>query len=60
LAKRRPYYDEIQSLLYEESPMVYLFTGKVITVVRRDLQNVEVTPLGGVLHNVESLWLNPL
>ncbi|XVJ51901.1 MAG: ABC transporter substrate-binding protein [Vampirovibrio sp.] len=60
LAKRRPYYDEIQSLLYDESPMVYLYTGKVITVVRRDLQNVEVTPLGGVLHNVESLWLNPL
>ena len=55
--KRKPYYDEIQAILYDESPMVYLFTGKVLMAVRNDLQNVEVTPLGGALHNVESVWI---
>jgi peptide/nickel transport system substrate-binding protein len=56
-AKRKPYYDEIQSILYEESPMVYLFTGKVLVAVRSELQNVDVTPLGGALHNIESIWI---
>jgi peptide/nickel transport system substrate-binding protein len=56
-AKRKPYYDEIQNILYNESPMVYLFTGKVLVAVRSDLQNVDVTPLGGALHNIESLWI---
>jgi peptide/nickel transport system substrate-binding protein len=55
--KRKPYYDEIQAILNDESPMVYLFTGKVLMAVRNDLENVEVTPLGGALHNVESVWI---
>ena len=58
-AKRKPYYDEIQSVLYDESPMVYLFTGKVLLAVRSDLQNVDATPLGGALHNIESIWIKP-
>lgn len=56
-SKRQPYYDEIQRILYDESPMIYLFTGKVILAIRSELQNIDATPLGGALHNVESIWL---
>ncbi len=57
LEKRQPYYNEIQRILYEESPMIYLFTGKVIMAIRNELQNIDATPLGGALHNVDSIWL---
>jgi peptide/nickel transport system substrate-binding protein len=58
-AEREPVYHEIQQILYEEAPMLYLYSPKIILATRKELQNVDITPLGGSLHNIESIYLTP-
>jgi len=58
IEQRRLVYNQVQEILYRESPMIYLFSGNVILAIRDELRNVDVTPLGGGLHNIESIWIN--
>jgi peptide/nickel transport system substrate-binding protein len=57
--ERRPVYNQIQDILNTEAPMLYLYSPKVILAIRDELQNVDATPLGGALHNIESIYLSP-
>ncbi len=55
--KRRVYYDAYQRAVSDQLPMIYLYSGKSLIAIRSELQNLDITPLGGAFHNVESLWL---
>lgn len=56
--KRRPIYNRYQQILFEQAPMIYLYSPQDIIAVRQRLQNVRPTLLGGVQHNLHALWLS--
>ena len=53
---RRCYYFEVQEILAEQQPMIFLVSAKDFIGYRNRWQNIDPTPLGGVTWNLESLW----
>jgi peptide/nickel transport system substrate-binding protein len=58
MAKRREYYNAYQQVVVDHLPFIYLYSGKQILAMRNHIHNVDPTPLGGLIHNFESLWLD--
>jgi peptide/nickel transport system substrate-binding protein len=59
LNERKAIYDKYQQVIYDQAPLVYLFSQLQVVAVRERVQNVDPTPLGGVTHNMEELWIDP-
>ncbi len=57
--KRKSYFFEVQSILAEEQPFIFLVSPKDYAGYRNRWKNVKPTPLGGVTWNMESLWAEP-
>lgn len=55
--KRKLLYDEYQQLVYDEKPIIYLYSPIRISAVRNKFDNIYPTELGGVLHNIEEIYL---
>ena len=55
--KRKPYYDKYQQIIYEQKPMLYLYSPLTIMAVRNKIKNLYPTALGGALHNLEELYI---
>lgn len=59
-AERKKIYDEVQQILYDEMPMIYVATNKYIVATRNTLHNFCPTPLSqqsNGLHNLEEIWV---
>jgi peptide/nickel transport system substrate-binding protein len=55
--KRKAHYDEFQAIIADEVPMVYTVLGARLTAVRNKFGNLKPAPYGGVLHNLEELYI---
>lgn len=55
--KRKPLYDRYQEIIYEERPIIYLYSPLTIMAVRDKIKNLYPTPLGGAMHNIEELYI---
>ncbi len=55
--KRKELYNKYQEIVYENRPFIYLYSPTNIVAVRKRLGNVYPTQLGGVLHNIEEIYL---
>ena len=58
-AKRRAAFFEVQEIMAEQQPLIFLVTANDYVGLRNRWQNVHPTPLGGVLWNFEALWAEP-
>ena len=56
---RKKYFFEVQEILAEQQPLIFLVSPKDFVGYRNRWQNVDPTPLGGVTWNEESLWAEP-
>jgi len=56
-AVRKRAYDRLQAVVREEQPMVYLGHPEYMTAVRNRFGNVDPTPLGGALHDIEEIYV---
>jgi len=56
---RKKYFFEVQEILAEQQPLIFLVSPKDFVGYRNRWQNVDPTPLGGVTWNQESLWAEP-
>ena len=56
--ERKKYYDRYQEIIYNEKPMIYLYSPLRITAIRNKFKNVYPTSLGGVLHNIEEIYID--
>ena len=56
---RKKYYFEVQEILAEQQPMIFLVSAKDYVGYRNRWQNITPTPLGGITWNLESLWAKP-
>lgn len=57
--KQRTDFFEVQAILAEQQPLVFLVTSNQYVGLKNRWQNVKPTPLGGVLWNLEALWAEP-
>jgi len=56
-AVRKRAYDRLQAVVREEQPFVYLGHPEYMTAVRNRFGNVDPTPLGGALHDIELIFV---
>ena len=56
-AKRKRLYDEWQRIVADEVPVIFTVIPLNIIAVNNRLQNIKPTPLGGVLHNIEEIYI---
>ncbi len=55
--KRKLIYDKYQQIIYDERPIIYLYSPLTITAVRKKIKNLHPTPLGGTTHNLDELYI---
>ena len=53
---RKRYFNEVQAILAEQQPLIFLVSPKDFVGYRNRWQNIAPTALGGVTWNMESLW----
>ena len=56
-SKRKSIYDKYQQIIYDERPIIYLYSPLTMTAVRNRIRNLYPTPLGGTLHNIEEIYV---
>lgn len=57
--KRVAAFFEVQAIMAEQQPLVFLVTANSYVGLKNRWQNVKPTPLGGVLWNLDALWARP-
>jgi peptide/nickel transport system substrate-binding protein len=55
-AARHRIYDQYQQIVYDQAPLIYLYSPLSIVAVRDRIQNFDPTPLEA-FHNSEELWI---
>ena len=55
---RKKYYDRYQEIIYNEKPMIYLYSPVRISAIRNKFKNVYPTSLGGIIHNIEEIYID--
>ena len=53
---RKKYYDEYQAIVYDEKPLIYIYSPIRIVAIRNKFKNIYPTTLGGVTHNIEEIY----
>ena len=63
-AERRKLYNRFQEIVYEEQPMIYIYTNVMLTAARNNVGNYRPTPFGSVyytpkgsMYNLEEIYL---
>ena len=56
-AKRKQLYEEYQQIIYDEKPLIYLYSPLLIYAVRKRFGNLHPTEIGGVMHNIEEIYI---
>ncbi len=56
-ADRKKYYDEYQEIVYNEKPLIYIYSPIRIIALRNKFKNIYPTSLGGVTHNIEEIFI---
>ena len=56
--ERKPYYDRYQEIIYNEKPIIYLYSPLRIIAVRKKIKNIFPTELSGLLYNLDELYID--
>ncbi len=56
--ERKKFYNRYQEIIYNEKPMIYLYSPIRITAIRNKFKNIYPTTLGGVIHNIEEIYVD--
>jgi len=54
--KRKPIYDEVQQILYDEVPYSFLYVPKSLPIVQARVQNIKAAP-AGIGYNFTKWWI---
>ena len=50
-------FNEYQAIVYDEKPMIYIYSPIRIVALRNKFKNIYPTSLGGVTHNIEEIFI---
>ncbi len=56
-ADRKKLYDEYQQIIYDEKPIIYLYSPVRVTAIRKKFGNIFPSPLSGVAYNLEEIYI---
>lgn len=56
-SERKKYYDRYQEIVYNEKPMIYIYSPVIITALRNKFKNIYPSPLNGVTYNIEEIYV---
>lgn len=57
-AARKPLYDRYQEIIYNEKPIIYLYSPIRITAIRKKFKNVFPTSLSGLIYNLDEIYID--
>ena len=55
--ERKPYYDRYQEIIYEENPIIYLYSPKQIYAIRKKYKNIYPSAINGLLYNTDEIYI---
>jgi len=55
--ERKPLYDRYQEIVYNEKPLIYLYSPVRITAIRKKFKNIFPTSLSGLLYNLDEIYI---
>lgn len=56
-ADRKKLYDEYQQIIYDEKPIIYLYSPVRVVAIRKKFGNIFPSPLSGVAYNLEEIFI---
>ena len=56
--ERKKFYDEYQEIIYNEKPMIYIYSPLRIYAIRNKFKNIFPSSLGGITYNIEEIYIN--
>lgn len=56
-ADRKKLYDEYQQIIYDEKPIIYLYSAIRVTALRKKFGNIYPSPLSGVTYNLDEIYI---
>jgi peptide/nickel transport system substrate-binding protein len=56
--KRKPIYDRYQEIIYEQNPIIYLYSPIRIVAVRKKIKNIFPSKLSGLIHNLDEVYIS--
>ena len=57
-AERKAVYDRYQEIIYNEKPIIYLYSPTRIIAIRRKFKNIYPTPLSGLIYNLDEIYID--
>ena len=54
---RKPLYDRYQEIIYEEKPIIYLYSGTRIVAIRNKFKNIFPSSLSGIVYNLDEIFI---
>lgn len=54
---RKKLYDEYQQIIYDEKPIIYLYSPVRVTAIRKKFGNIFPSPLAGVTYNLDEIYI---
>ncbi|MBO5947775.1 ABC transporter substrate-binding protein [bacterium] len=54
---RKKYYDRYQEIIYEQKPILYLYSPLNIVAVKNRVKNLQPSKLTGIINNIDEIWL---
>lgn len=54
---RKALYDKYQEIVYNERPIIYLYSPLRVIAIRKKFGNIYPTQLGGIIHNPEEIYI---
>lgn len=56
-ADRKKYYDEYQQIVYDEKPIIYLYSPIRVLAIRKKFGNIFPSPLSGITYNLDEIYI---
>ena len=55
--ERKPLYDKYQTIIYNQKPIIYLYSPIRITAIRKKFKNIFPTALSGLIYNLDEVYI---
>ncbi len=55
--ERKPLYDRYQTIVYNQKPIIYLYSPTRIMAIRNKFKNIFPTSLSGLLYNLDEIYI---
>lgn len=55
--ERKPIYDKYQTIIYNQKPIIYLYSPIRIIAIRKKFKNIFPTALSGLIYNLDEIYI---